>query len=410
MAARSIASVDEQRALTPAEVAARAGVSEDDVARIRSLGILSAGEEGFGGGDVRRVLLAVACERAGLPMDAIAESIRDGRLSFAFLDAPTYQRWAERSSRTYAEVCDELGIEFAQLRKGLEAMGFASTEPGDHIREDELEILPLIALSLRSGLLDEAWLVRIGRGYADSLRRLTQAENEVYHSRFEVPFLEQGMTQAQAMERASAMAGEFNPLVDRAIIAMLRRQQELQWTEHLVEHIEDDLERSGRLGRPERLPAMAFVDLTGYTRLTEERGDEAAVQAASELAALVEREARDHGGTPVKWLGDGVMVSFHDPEGGVRSALHLVRAIPGAGLPPAHVGLAAGRVVAYSGDYFGRTVNMAARLSAHAAAGQVLVNDAVVDAVEADDVRFAEIGPIELKGFAEPVRAFEAMP
>jgi class 3 adenylate cyclase len=211
------------------------------------------------------------------------------------------------------------------------------------------------------------------------------------------------------MEAASAMAGEFIPLVDRTLIAMVRRQQELNWTEHLVEHIEDDLERSGRLGRSERLPAMAFVDLAGYTRLTEERGDDAAVEAASTFAEIVEREALAHGGTPVKWLGDGVMVVFRDAGGAVAAVLRLVEAVPGAGLPPAHVGLAAGRVVAYAGDYFGRTVNMAARLSAHAAAGRILVNDATVDALRDEAaVRFTELASLELKGFAEPVRVFEA--
>ncbi len=394
--------------LSAAEVAVRAGVDVADVERMAALGLLSSGER-YGGGDVRRVLLGVACERAGLPLDAIAESVRERRLSFAFLDAPVYRRWAERSPRTYREVAEENGLEFGAMRATLEAMGFAPMEPDTNIREDELEIVPLLRLSFDTGVMDETWFVRLGRAYADGIRRLTQAENEVWHERFEQPFLDRGMTQAEAMEAASVMAGQFNALVDRTIIALVRRQQELQWTEHLVEHIEDDLERSGRLGRPERLPAMAFVDLAGYTSLTEERGDAAAVQAASTFAGIVEREALARGGTPVKWLGDGVMVSFRDAGSAVGAALRLVEAVPVAGLPPTHVGIAAGRVVAYAGDYFGRTVNMAARLSAHAAAGHVLVNEPTVDALREDTgVRFTEMGSLELKGFAEPVPVFEA--
>ena len=396
--------------LSVSQVAERAGVTDADVGRMAALGLLSSadGRAGFGPGDVRKVLVALACERAGLPMDAIAESVREGRLSFAFLDNPAYRRWAERSDRTYAEVSEQAGIPFEAMRECLQAMGFARMEPGDRIREDELEIVPLLRLSFSAGVMNEAWFVRLGRAYAESLQRIIQAENEVYHSRFEVPFLEQGMTQARAMETASSMAGEYGPLVDRTLLAMLRRQQELQWTEHLVEHIEDDLEQSGRLGRPERLPAMAFVDLAGYTRLTEERGDQAAAELASQLAAIVDGESRDHGGTPVKWLGDGVMVAFRGPAGAVLSMLHLVRAVPTAGLPPAHVGVAAGPVVAYGGDYFGRTVNLAARLSAHATAGQVLVNDAVARSSGVDRVRFTGIGDLELKGFAQPVPVFEA--
>jgi adenylate cyclase len=394
--------------LSAVEVADRAGVAVADVERMAALGVLSPGEAGFGPGDVRRVHLALACESAGLPMDAIADSVREGRLSFSFLDGTVYRRWAERSGRTYAAVSEEAGIPFEHLRTSLEAMGFTPMQRGDRIREDELEIVPLLALGFSSGVLDEAWVVRLGRAYVEGLQRLNQAESELYHLRFEAPLLEQGKTQAEAMQIASSMAGDYDDIRDRALLAMLRRQQELQWTEHLVEHIEDDLERSGRLGRPERVPAMAFVDLTGYTGLTEERGDQAAAELASALAAIVGREARDHGGTPVKWLGDGVMVAFREPAGGVRSALHLVRAIPEAGLPSAHVGLAAGRMVAYGGDYFGRTVNLAARLSARAGNGQVLVNEAVAESPGIDGATFAELPAMDLRGFSAPVRVFEA--
>jgi class 3 adenylate cyclase len=74
----------------------------------------------------------------------------------------------------------------------------------------------------------------------------------------------------------------------------------------LVERIENELERAGVLGRPGRVPAMAFLDLVGYTRLSEDQGDAAAAAAMAEtLTMLVSRSAREHGGVPVKWLGDG---------------------------------------------------------------------------------------------------------
>jgi len=75
----------------------------------------------------------------------------------------------------------------------------------------------------------------------------------------------------------------------------------------LVERIENELERTGVLGRPGRVDAMAFLDLVGYTRLTEDQGDAAAAAMAETLAMLVSRSTREHGGVPVKWLGDGVM-------------------------------------------------------------------------------------------------------
>jgi adenylate cyclase len=111
---------------------------------------------------------------------------------------------------------------------------------------------------------------------------------------------------------------------------------------------------------------------------------------------------------PVKWLGDGVMVHYRDPAGAVRSALELVAQLPKAGLPPAHVGVAAGPVVVQGGDYFGRTVNLAARIAAHASPGQVLVSQSVADSAPPEGVSFVELGELRLKGIAQPVRLMEA--
>jgi adenylate cyclase len=105
----------------------------------------------------------------------------------------------------------------------------------------------------------------------------------------------------------------------------------------------------------------------------------------------------------VKWLGDGVMFHFREPTGGVVAALEMVDAIATAGLPPAHVGLDTGPVVFQGGDYFGRTVNLAARIGERAAPGQVLVTQGIVDRVVPDGIAFEPIGAVELKGVSEPV-------
>jgi class 3 adenylate cyclase len=115
----------------------------------------------------------------------------------------------------------------------------------------------------------------------------------------------------------------------------------------------------------------------------------------------------DHAGTPVKWLGDGVMVHFRQAGQAVRATLEMVDAAPVIGLP-AHAGIAAGPVVMQDGDYFGRAVNLASRMSGAATAGQTLVTRAVVDLADDPALTFREVGPVELKGFAEPVTVFEA--
>src|SRR4030095_11742623 len=119
----------------------------------------------------------------------------------------------------------------------------------------------------------------------------------------------------------------------------------------------------------------------------EEHGDQAAAELAESLAVLVRRSSRAHGGVAPTGAGGGGGVSsrggergvglvFHFGEraGAVLAALGMVEELPVAGLPPAHVGVAAGPVVAQGGDYFGRTVHLAGRLAAHARGRQRLVH------------------------------------
>jgi adenylate cyclase len=387
-----------------------AGVTEAEVERLVDLGILVARDGGgpFLATDVQKVRLAVACERAGLPMEGIASAIRAGRLSFAFLEAAPYRRWAVRSTRTYRQVSQETGVPLETLCAVLESMGFARVGPDEPMREDELAVVPLVQLGLSSGTFDRAWLSRLGRAHVEGLRLITRAWSEAYQARFEGPVRSSGADQRTVMERAAQLSVGFLPLVDPALLAIYHRQQELNWTEGLVERIENELEAAGVLGRPGRVPAVSFLDLVGYTGLTEERGDDAAAALAEALAALVDRSAREHGGVPVKWLGDGVMLHYREPAAAVRSALWMVEQLPEAGLPPAHVGVAAGPVVVQGGDYFGRTVNLAARIADRAGAGQVLVSQRVAEVASPEGVRFVELGELELEGIARPVRLLEA--
>ena len=393
------------KGLSAAELADLAGVTRGEVERLVGLGILAArdGAGPFTQADVPKVRLATACERAGLPMEGIASAVRAGRLSFAFLEGTPFRRWAVRSGRTYRQVSDDTGVPLETLGAALESMGFARAGPDEPMREDELEVVPLVAHALSSGIFDLPWLTRLGRAHVEGLRLIATAWGDAYQARFEGPVLAAGGDQRAAMERAAQLSIGFLPLGDPALLAMYHRQEELLWTEGLVERIEHELEQAGMLGRPGRVPAMLFLDLVGYTRLTEERGDAAAAALAESLAVLVDWSAREHDGTPVKWLGDGVMFHYRTPAGAVRSALELVERLPAAGLPPAHAGVAAGPVVVQGGDYFGRTVNLAARIAGHAGPGQVLVSDQVVAECGDGPVVFEPIGPVPLKGVADPV-------
>jgi hypothetical protein len=134
----------------------------------------------------------------------------------------------------------------------LEAIGFARMVPDEPIREDELEVVPLLQLGLSSGFLDQLWSTRLGRAYAEGLRLIARVEKEVWQARFIAPLLASGADQQTARDRASQLSADLNPapVIDRALLAAYRRQQELSWIEQLVEDIEAALEETGVLGDP----------------------------------------------------------------------------------------------------------------------------------------------------------------
>jgi class 3 adenylate cyclase len=163
----------------------------------------------------------------------------------------------------------------------------------------------------------------------------------------------------------------MNVLSERAVIEMYRLQQTKTWTANIIESLETMLAAAGLHSRLEHPPAMCFLDITGYTRLTQERGDAAAAQLAERLGRLAQRTSIKYGGRPVKWLGDGVVFYFPNPGPGVVAALEMVTGVAEAGLPPAHVGLHSGPLIFQEGDYYGQTVNVAARIAESARPGEV---------------------------------------
>jgi adenylate cyclase len=385
----------EETSFSGEELAGRARVAPEVVGRLVELGIL--GAEPYGPGDVRRVRLVDACEQAGLSLEGIGAAIAEGRLSLAFLDLLTLAG-RPLTGTTYAELCEQDQLPLELVQRVHEASGLGRPRPEDPIHPLDRDLLGSAQLGRTLGMEDGA-LIRVARVYGENLRRIAQAEPGFYHDHVEGPLLASGMDERQMREAATGMSAQLASVVQRMLLAVYARHQERYTIDHLVEHIEAVVTER----RPQRPPAMCFLDLAGFTRLTEERGDRVAAALATSLADLVEQVSLPHGGQPVKWLGDGVMFHFRRPGKGVEAALEMVERTPQAGLPEAHVGLHAGPVVFQDGDYFGRTVNLAARIAGHAGPGQVLVSDEVVAECAGGAVAFEPIGTVPLKGVADPV-------
>ena len=393
---------------TREEVAQRAGVDPEYLDRLVELGILTpAAGDGFSPGDALRARWLQSLERAGVPLEGLSAAVRDGVLSFSFLDVGAYDRFAGLSDTTFQQLSAQTGIPLELLLVVRETFGFAEPRPEDTVHDNELSVVPLLQLQLSEGfrpVVIERWL----RVYGDSLRRIAEAEAGWWNSEVEMALVASGMTEGEMLQAQADLGSQMTPLIEEVLLAIYHGQQEHTWSQVFVEHVEGALEAAGLYRRLERPPAMCFLDLTGYTRLTEERGDEAAAELVARLAGLVRRSALEHDGTPVKWLGDGVMFYFRAPGDAVVAALEMVEVVGRQGLPPAHVGIHAGPVVVQDGDYFGRTVNLAARMAEYARPGEVVVSQEVVDATQGGPVTFTEIGPVELKGVPETLRLYIA--
>jgi adenylate cyclase len=384
-------------------IADRAGVDAAYVRHLAELGLVRADADGrFAESDVRRIQLLQVVDRSGLSLEGLATVVGRGGLTLEFLDAATYQAFSPLSDETFATASARTGVPIELLLAIREAVGDAGAGPNDRVREDELSIVPLVEFQLREGFRPVA-IERGLRVYGDSLRRIAESEGEWWRSEISEPMMAQGLTAEDLGKRAAEITPQLGAVSVDALLAIYRAQQRHVWTTNIVNGLAGVLDRAGLQQRLERTPAMCFLDITGYTRLTSERGDAAAAHLAERLSRMVQRTSTAHGGRPVKWLGDGVMLFFPDPGPGVVAALEMIEGVVAAGLPPAHVGLHAGPVLLQQGDYYGQTVNMASRIGEYARAGEVLVSQSVVDACRDVAVSFRAIGPVEFKGAQEPI-------
>lgn len=391
------------------ELAVQAEVDAGYLRRLIELGALErrTGPDPYDPSDVRRVQLLRNWEAAGLSVEAVVDLVRAGKLSLSWLDSPAMTR-AEHLDLTVEQLCEEEGVPLALMQALQEALGFAPPDPHDRARAGDRDLLGLVRMFLEAGAPQDPTLGLV-RVYADSLRRMAKAEAELYESAVEQPLRKSGLTERQIFDYGARFADRAIASLERALLDVYRRHREHVWIEHCITCAEVALEHAGLYQRIPRPPAICFVDLTGYTRITEERGDEVAAEMATNLASLVEDISRRHGGRPIRWLGDGGMFQFREPGAAVLSGLDMVEGASRAGLPPVHIGIHTGPVIFQGGDVYGRTVNLASRIASHAGAGQVLASEETVDHSADSGLHFEPLGPVSLKGISRPVTLHRAV-
>ena len=290
------------------------------------------------------------------------------------------------------------------------AFGLSRPAPDEYVREEDLHLLRIVPVLFGAGV-SEGEILRLARVWGDSARRVAQFQSHYLHRSIEEPFRQRGLRDNEAFEAALREVSVRSGRSGEDLLGWLyRRHSEAFETEHLFDHVETALEDAGVHRRePRQIEACAFADLSGYTRLTEEAGDEVAAQVSVKLAELVNDIASRHSGSVVKMLGDGVLFHFKDPQDAVRASLEILDRVRPAGLPPAHVGVNAGPMIYEEGDYFGRTVNIAARIASQAGPDQVFLGEDVLRLIEPTGFRVVEAGAFELKGIEKPLTLYEAI-
>ena len=283
---------------------------------------------------------------------------------------------------------------------GLNAL---STE---EISEVDLQVLRYGAEILTAGLPLPA-LLQLVRVYGQAMAQIADAEVRLFHLYLHEPLMREGVPGVEVAQAMEGMTREMLPFAVPFINYLHGRMLGYFVEQDVIGHIESDLDDEETAEEGRMRVAIAFADLAGYTKLTEEQGEAQAVSAVERFVETVEQtlpiDAR-----VIKTLGDEVMVVGADAGALTSWAVALAAQLP-AGSPPPRIGIHSGAALYRDGDYYGREVNRAARVVARASGGEVLVTRPVVDAASRQDgLEFELIGEVVLKGFNEPTELFNA--
>jgi adenylate cyclase len=397
--------------LSGEELADRSGATTEQLRRLVELGIITPTPQGrFRPSDIQRIRVVEALADAGFAPEQLSELIAAGAYDLDWASVVFPEPTAQLTT-TLEETAAATGLPEDLAARLFDAWELPRPQPGQALRADDDELLELAVPALEGFGHDETALLGAARQLGDRLRGLAESQVRLFHTHVEEQLAAEGHPDHSWTDDLNQVAASMMVSLERTLMLLYRRHFEHYVLDVTVLRAEAALERAGLARRrPIRPPAIAFLDLTGYTKLTEERGDRAAAELAGRLVEIVHEFAHRRGGRVVKLLGDGVMFHFPNPAQGVCSGLELVDRLPRVGLPLARVGLHSGPVVFQDGDYFGRTVNIAARITDYARPGQVLISDQVVaDADPLEAIRFEPIGPISLKGLSAPIALYNAV-
>jgi adenylate cyclase len=380
------------------EAAERAGVSPPTLRRWLRAGVIPHYDGRWTRAAVGHARMVARMRERGHSLAEIGRAVRDGRLAFGFIDELLP---ADAAAYTLREAARATRLDEELVERIIGALGLApASERG--VSEGELELLRYVAAVLEAGFPLVA-LLQLARVYGQAMAQVADAEVRLFHLYVHEPLMRSGADGVEVVEEMQGMARELLPLAAPLMQGVHQRYLQHFIEQDVVGHMEADLDDgTEELGRMR--VAIAFADLAGYTRMTEEEGELEALDAVERFVESVELTLPDDARV-IKTIGDEVMVVGADPAALVDWAVGFQRRETERPLP--RIGLHCGEALYRDGDYYGRDVNIASRVSARSAGGEVLVTRPVVRAA-GPHLEFERIGEIKLKGFRQPTEIFLA--
>ncbi len=346
-----------------------------------------------------RVALLGRLAADGYRLDELRAAVHDGTLTAL----PTLLRLGGPARHSAREAAAGSGLDLGFVLEVRRANGVAVTDPdAPALSEADLVVGALTRAATEAGVTREQVLAT-ARVMGHALRQLADQFSDII---FELSY-EPGLDEAVLAERFAAQVGAFQPLIDELLASGLRVHFRDAVRDAAIAAAEQTT-RGGLQGSRE--VAVAFADLVGFTRLGEELSPAELERVASRLADL----ATSVTAPPVRFvktIGDAVMLVSPEPGPLVETMLALAGLADseGNGFPQLRIGIASGRAMTRGGDWYGRPVNLASRLSSIARGGSVLTTDAVRDAVP-DQFRWSQAGLRRIRGVQGTVPVHRARP
>ncbi len=395
--------MDERISLT--EAARRSGVPAPTLQRWAAEDIVPLSDGYWTPAAAAQARVVARMRERGYSLEDLREAGREGRLAFGF----TEELFAgdEEAGLPIEAVAAETGLEVELIERVLTMMG---TPVGQErsLTVGDAAAIRLCAEVLAAGFPLVAFLQLI-RVYVQSIRRIAEAEVRLFHLYVHEPLIRDGVPELRMAEAMGDLAARVMPLAAPLTEYLHNRYLGYYIEQDVVGHMETGGEQStAEMELGHVAVTLCFIDLTGFTRFTEEEGDIEALDVVENFVETVEatlpREA-----TIVKTIGDEVMVVSPDAAALTEWAVAFLGGFDRR--PQPRVGIHFGDAVYRDGDYFGNSVNLAHRIVNRALAGEVLVTDRVAGTLEdRPSLRLDPIGEVSLKGFPVPTALYAVRP